>query len=101
MTRYIIPLDNIPNQKFQIQLGDKTCQFEFITRGLFLYMNLAVDNEEQINGLICINNVNLIPYKIMNIEGALYFKDTQGSLDPVYWGLNERWLLIYEVDDVV
>lgn len=101
MTQYVIPLDNIPNQKFQIQLGDKTCQFEFITRGLFIYMNLAVDNEEQINGLICMNNVNLLPYEGMGLDGVLYFNDTQGNLDPIYWGLNDRWLLIYEVDDGV
>lgn len=99
MAQYIIPLDNIPNQKFQVELGDKICQFEFITRGVFMYMNLSVDNEEQINGLICMNNVNLLPYNGMGLDGSLYFTDTQGDLDPIYWGLNDRWLLIYEVED--
>lgn len=99
MSQYTIPLDNIPNQKFQIQLGKKTCQFEFITRGLFMYMNLSVDGEEQLNGIICLKDVNLIPYTDINLDGKLYFVDTQGDLDPIYWGLNDRWLLVYEVDD--
>ena len=101
MTQYIIPLDNIPNQKFQIELGEKVCLFEFITRGLFLYMNLSIDGKEQMNGIICLNNVDLIQYKIINIGGRLYFTDTQGELDPIYWGLNDRWLLVYEVIDDV
>ena len=99
MTQYIIPLDNIPNQTFEIQLGDKSCRFDFITSGLFMYMNLEVDNEAQINGAICLNNVNLIQYNEINLDGKLYFKDTQGNLDPIYYGLNDRWLLIYEVND--
>ena len=99
MTQYIIPLDNIPNQTFEIQLGDKSCRFDFITSGLFMYMNLEVNNEVQINGVICLNNVNLIQYNEINLNGKLYFKDTQGNLDPIYYGLNNRWLLIYEVND--
>ena len=99
MTQYTIPLDNIPNQTFEIQLGDKSCRFDFITRGLFMYMNLEVDNEVQVNGVICLNGVDLIKYDDINLDGKLYFVDTQGSLDPIYYGLNDRWLLIYEVND--
>ena len=101
MSEYVIPLDNIPSQKFQIELGNKVCQFEFITRGLFLYMNLSVDGIEQINGVICLNNTDLIQYDTINLDGRLYFTDTQGDLDPIYWGLNDRWLLVYEVTDDV
>ena len=99
MSQYIIPLDNVPNQYFEIQLGNKLCQFEFITRGVFIYMNLAIENEDKINGIICLNNTDLIQYNKKDISGNLYFIDTQGNLDPIYWGLNDRWLLIYEVDE--
>ena len=99
MTQYIIPVDAIPSQTFEIQLGDKTCRLEFLTRGVFLYMNLSVDGEEKINGVICLNNTDLVQYDTIDIGGKLYFTDTQGELDPLYWGLNDRWLLIYEVED--
>ena len=99
MTKYTIPLDNLPNQSFEIQLGNKNCQFEFITRGVFMFMNLSVNRVPQINGVICLNGVNLIQYDDIDFDGKLYFKDTQGNLDPIYYGLNDRWLLVYEVDE--
>lgn len=100
MTQYIIPLAQLPNQKFNIELSQQQCEFEFITRGVYLYMNLTVNGENLINGQICLNNVDLIQYKHLKFNGRLYFTDTQGSLDPLYYGLNERWLLIYEDSNV-
>lgn len=96
MTQYIIPLSQIPNQTFNINLNGQECEFKFITRGVFMYMDLTVDGEVIINGQICLNNVDLIQYKHLKFNGRLFFTDTQGSLDPLYYGLNERWLLIFE-----
>ena len=96
MTQYTIPLAQLPNQEFNIELDGQQCQFTFLTRGIYLYMNLTVNGENLINGQICLNNVNLIPYKHLKFSGKLYFTDTQGNLDPLYYGLNDRWLLIYE-----
>lgn len=96
MSKYIIPLKAEPNQVFNIELERKQCVFEFITRGVFLYMNLNIDGKEIINGIICLNKVNLIQYNDFAFNGKVYFEDTQGNLDPLYYGLNDRWLLIYE-----
>ena len=63
-------------------------------------MNLTVDGNNLINGQICLNNVDLVQYKHLKFNGRLYFVDTQGSLDPLYYGLDERWLLIYEDNNV-
>ena len=100
MTQYVIPLSPVPNQEFNITLGEQECIFTFITRGVYLYMNLNVDGSDVINGQICLNNVPLIQYKSLKFKGQLYFTDTQGSLDPLYYGLNDRWLLIYEDNNV-
>lgn len=96
MTKYIIPIDQLPNQSFDIDLNDQRCRFEFITRGIFLYMNLTIDDEEKANGIICLNNVDLIQYPDIGLDGKLYFTDTQGNLDPMYYGLGDRWQLIFE-----
>lgn len=100
MTQYVIPLAQLPNQTFNIDLNGQQCVFDFITRGVFMYMNLTVDGEVVVNGQICLNNTNLIQYKHLNFTGKLYFTDTQGDLDPLYYGLNDRWLLIYEDNNV-
>ena len=96
MTKYKIPIDQLPNQSFEIELNDKRCRFEFITRGFSLYMNLSIDDVEKVNGIICLNNENLILYPEIGLEGKVYFTDTQGNLDPLFYGLNDRWLLVYE-----
>lgn len=96
MTRYVIPIDKLPNQSFDIELEEKRCRFDFITKGVFLYMNLVIDEVEKLNGIICLNNVDLIQYKDIDFNGRLYFLDTQGDLDPIYYGLGTRWLLFYD-----
>lgn len=96
MIQYSIPIDPIPNQSFDIDISDQRCRFEFITKGVFLYMNLTINEEEKLNGIICLNNENLLLYSDVGIKGRLYFLDTQEELDPIYYGLGDRWILIYE-----
>lgn len=96
MTQYIIPIDQLSNQTFDININDSRCRFEFITRGIFLYMNLLIDEVEKMNGQICLNEVDLIQYTEIGFNGKLYFKDTQGESDPFFYGLGDRWQLIYE-----
>ena len=98
--KYTIPLAQLPNQEFNIELNGQQCEFKFITRGVYMYMNLTVDGNNLINGQICLNNVDLIQYKALKFKGRLYFTDTQGNLDPLYYGLNDRWLLIFEDNNV-
>ena len=96
MSQYIIPIDPLPNQSFDVDLNKKRHHFDFITKGIFLYMNLSIEDEEKLNGVICLNNVNLVQYDDRGFIGKLYFLDTQGDLDPIYTELGTRWQLIYE-----
>ena len=96
MAKYIVPIDQIPNQSFDVELNGQRCRFEFITKGVFLYMNLSINEEEKLNGIICLNNTSLIQYVDVGFKGRLYFEDTQGNLDPIYYGLGDRWVLFYE-----
>lgn len=96
MSKYIIPLDSIPNQKFDVALNNQRCRFEFITRGPFLYMNLSINEVPKINGMICLNKVDLVQYIDYEFDGKIYFEDLQGNADPLFYGLGERWQLVYE-----
>lgn len=96
--RYIIPINPIPNQNFEIDLDGQRCEFNFLTRGAFMYMYMKLNNESIIDGAICLNKVNLTNFNEAGFKGKIYFEDTQGDLDPLYWGLNDRWILYYEVE---
>lgn len=91
----IIPLDPIPNQRFSCNINGQNCVFELVMRGVNLFMNLSVNDEVIINGIICLNKVNLIPYNYLDFNGQLYFEDLQGNSDPFYFGLGTRWVLNY------
>lgn len=91
----IIPMEPLPNQSFNINLNGQDCRFEFVTRLKNIFMNLSVNNEPILNGIICLNGVNLIPEKYIKFNGSLYFQDLEGSLDPYFWGLGSRWVLNY------
>lgn len=96
----IIPIDKQPNQKFTVRLNGKKVELSFITRGLYMYANIKVEDEPLYNGVICLNGVNLVQYPNTKLNGKLYFKDTQGEEAPIYAGLNDRWLLFFEGEDV-
>jgi len=100
MATYIIPLEPVQNQTFSIDIEDKRCDFKFFTQGLYLYMNLAIDDKDVINGVICLNKAKLNQYVDIGLKGSLYFEDTNGNLDPIYYGLGSRWILNYEEADV-
>lgn len=91
----IIPIEAIPNQKFIVVLGEKECRIELLSRGLNIFMNLTVEDKVIFQGLICLNGVNLLSQDYYPIKGSLYFEDTQGKLDPLYFGLGSRWVLNY------
>lgn len=95
-----ISLDKQPNQKFTVYIENKKIGLEFITRGLFLYANIKVEDEKLFDGIICLNGNNLIQYPNAKLKGKLYFIDTQGNEAPVYEGFNERWVLTYEEENV-
>ncbi|GAN63005.1 hypothetical protein AA0313_1445 [Acetobacter indonesiensis NRIC 0313] len=43
----------------------------------------------------CRDRVGLVQRKYLGFTGELTFLDTQGTSDPQYTSLNDRWLLVY------
>lgn len=91
----IIPVQAVPNQIFSILLGNQSCEIALTTRSTGLYFDLSVNNEPVRNGVICQNVNRLIRYPYLGFLGDFWFIDTQGTDDPVYTGLNSRFLLEY------
>ena len=99
----IVPLQAVPNQTFSTLLGGQACQITLTTRFWGLFFDVAVNNTNVRNGVICQNLNRIIRYPSLGFIGDFWFKDTQGSTDPVFSGLGAggRYLLEYwEAADV-
>jgi hypothetical protein len=91
----IVPIQAVPNQTFSILLDGQACQITLTTRFFGLFLDLTVSNIPTRNGVICLNLNPLIRYPALGFIGDFWFKDTQGSSDPVFSGLGSRFLLQY------
>ena len=98
MTRYVVPTDKEPNQTFLINIEGKRVYITLLTRGQYIYASIKIEEEEKLNGIVCLNKTNILQYNTAGLKGKLYFEDTQGNSDPIYFGLNDRWVLYYEED---
>lgn len=96
-----VPTSPLANQVFTISLGGQACQIELLQKGSGLYMNLYVNNNPIILGVIC-QNVNRIVRDIyLGFIGDFFFYDFQGKTDPIYSGLGSRYKLYYiEADEL-
>lgn len=95
MARYVIPTSNEPNQTFSVDIEKKKVGITLLTRGQYIYASISLDDEDKLNGIVCHNKQNILLYST-GLKGKIYFEDTQGNSDPIYYGLNDRWLLYYE-----
>lgn len=60
----------------------------------YLIMDMAIDDNPVFYGRRCINKMPLMLGYPM--DGNFYFYDQFGNTDPVYTGLGEQYLLIYD-----
>ena len=96
MSKIKLNLMNVPSQDTTFSINGNKVGVKLLTRGSYLYCSISINDEARLNGIICHNKTNIIQYPIKELQGSLYFEDTQGDSDPIYDGLNDRWILIYE-----
>lgn len=60
-----------------------------------LFCDLAINGVTIWSGVPCLNGVNISTGAHLGFVGGLVFMDTMGSNDPVYTGLDSRFVLIY------
>lgn len=95
MSRQIVPLQAVPNQTLQVQLGEQACIINLYQSAYALFIDLYVGNSLIACGVICENLNRVVRAAYRGFVGDLAFVDTQGSSDPVYTGLGSRFQLIY------
>lgn len=91
----IIPCQQVPAQKFNIQLAGQNCTITLYQKTTGLFLDLTLNDVVLFTGVICRNRVRLVREAYLGFIGDLSFIDTQGVDDPVYTGLNDRWLFVY------
>ena len=86
-TAYQIPLQQIPNQELSVDLADGN-SYDIELRTLLgnLYLSVKLGGKYIYQNWICQNN---------NPIGRFVFTDLDGSSDPTYDALNDRYVLCF------
>lgn len=91
-----IPLSPIPAQSLQIVLDGQNCQIAVYQKSTGLYFDLALNGAPITTTAIARDEAEILhDRRYLGFAGDFMFVDTQGSADPVYTGLGDRWLLVY------
>jgi hypothetical protein len=91
----IVPLLAVPNQTLAVPLANQNCRLNVYQKGSGLFIDVLVDDEPIILGVICQNANRVVRDLYLGFAGDFAFLDTQGVTDPVYSGLGDRYQLIY------
>jgi len=94
----IIPLQAIPNQQLQVQLGTQPCTITVQQFAFGLFLSLYIGPTLILSNVLCENLVKIVRDAYLGFSGDLFFLDTQGNDNPDYTGLgsaNARYLLYY------
>jgi hypothetical protein len=90
-----IPLQAVPNQTLAVALSGRSVQLNVYLRGSDMFIDVFLSGVTIIRGVICQNLNRIVRDLYFGFPGDFAFFDTQGSDDPVYTGLGDRFQLIY------
>ena len=97
-----IPLNNVPNQQFNVVLNEQDCTIHLYQRNTRLYMDLFLDGEALRYGAVCLPHIDIVaqPYPF---NGMLMFVDALSEpakqMPPQYAELGTRYQLFYLTDE--
>lgn len=93
----IIPLQPVPNQELTTTLGNQQTQLNVYQGRYGLYMDVLLNNELLVGGVLCENLNRIIRNTYFGYSGDFSFLDTQGESDPTYAGFGDgaRYQLFY------
>jgi hypothetical protein len=91
----IVPLQPLPSQTVGVQLNGQDCQIAIYQKFFALFLDLIVAGTPIITGAICLNANLIVRQLYLGFDGDLAFIDNQGSLNPYYTGLGDRYSLCY------
>ena len=90
-----VPLQPVPSQITKVVLGAQNCQILIYQKPQGMFVDINADGVDISVGTIARDAVPLISREYAGFIGNLIFIDTQGSDDPSYEGLGDRWTLVY------
>jgi hypothetical protein len=82
-----------------VTLNDQVTQINVYQTYNGLFIDVYLENDLIIGGVICENDNRIIRSTYLGYSGDLAFIDVQGSTDPVYTGLGTRYFLTYLTED--
>lgn len=91
----IIPLRPVPSQIVTVSLANQTCQIAIQQKRPGLFCTLSVNNTVIIAGVLCENLNRIVRSLYLGFIGDLTFIDNQGTEDPNFVGLGDRFSLAY------
>ena len=92
----VIPLSNIPAQRFQCILNNQNCTIVIKYRSGYCYFSLIANGKTVIKNVICLCGNNLVPYRTSKFIGSLFFIDMNKHYSiPRYEEFNQRYRLMY------
>ena len=91
----IVPLQPLPNQTLQAQLGGQACSLNVYQYAYGLFVDVYVNNALIVAGVIAENLNRIVRSTYLGFVGDFVFVDTQDAADPVYTGLGGRFQLVY------
>jgi hypothetical protein len=90
-----IPLQPIPSQSTKVVLGGQNCQILVYQKPQGVFVDINADGVDISVGTIARDAVPLVSREYAGFSGNLLFIDSQGSADPSYDGLGDRFALVY------
>jgi len=100
----IIPLRPLPSQIVTVSLANQTSKIVLSqkqaisstsTPGTPMFLDLYVNDELIIGGVVCENLNRIVRNAYLGFVGDLCFIDNQGDTSPFYTGLGTRYQLVY------
>lgn len=91
----LLPLNKVPAQTLSATLADQIAGLRIYQLRSGLYMDVYKDGSLVIGGVICQNLNRIIRSAYLGFNGDFVWYDSQGSSDPAYDGLGERFFLYY------
>ena len=101
MTISVIPLQPVPNQVLQVQLSGQAVELHVYQSTFAMFVDVYSGVNLVKGGQIAQNLNRIVRQAYHGFSGDMVFLDTQGNQDPLYWGLGDRWQLLYADDGFV
>jgi hypothetical protein len=90
-----IPMQAFPAQTLAVQLGGQLTQITTYQKRTGMFLDLLVNNVPIVTGAACLDRVPILRNAYSGFVGNLAFVDTQGSSDPTFDGLVDRFALVW------